>query len=168
MKRYSILFFILFVVTKINAQNTLAGKISSITNEPLTGATIQIPDFNCSTIANKQGEYILKNLPEGNIKMIFSFIGYKTVIETVKIVKGENKTDISLKPSFVQTEEIVVTGGSVSSQHDNAVKIDIARGNDMLFSGTPNLMESLTFVPGVDMISKGMGISKPVIRGDYQ
>jgi iron complex outermembrane recepter protein len=165
MKRYSILFFILFVVTKINAQNTLAGKISSITNEPLTGATIQIPDFNCSTIANKQGEYILKNLPEGNIKMIFSFIGYKTVIETVKIVKGENKTDISLKPSFVQTEEIVVTGGSVSSQHDNAVKIDIARGNDMLFSGTPNLMESLTFVPGVDMISKGMGISKPVIRG---
>jgi len=53
----------------------------------------------------------------------------------------------------------------VSSQHENAVKIDLLRSKDIALSGTPNFMESLTKIPGVDMISKGPGVSKPVIRG---
>jgi iron complex outermembrane receptor protein len=39
------------------------------------------------------------------------------------------------------------------------------KSKDIALSGTPNFMESLTKVPGVDMISKGQGISKPIIRG---
>jgi iron complex outermembrane receptor protein len=36
---------------------------------------------------------------------------------------------------------------------------------DVLLAGTPNFTESLTQIPGIDMISKGPGVSKPVIRG---
>ena len=60
---------------------------------------------------------------------------------------------------------ILVTGGFVSSQHENVVKIDVLKSKDISLSGTPNFMESLTKVPGVDMIAKGQGISKSVIRG---
>ncbi|MGI6573264.1 MAG: TonB-dependent receptor plug domain-containing protein [Fermentimonas sp.] len=56
-------------------------------------------------------------------------------------------------------------GGYVNSQHENAVKIDVLKNKDITLSGTPNFMESLTKVPGVDMIAKGQGVSKPVIRG---
>lgn len=165
MKKIIFLIFVVSFCIGINAQNILKGKVSDTDHKPLYGAIISFPDFNKSTMADKNGNYIIHDLPKGNVKIVFTYVGYKTDIETVKIVESDNCFDVSLKPTFVQTEEIVVTGGSVSSQHDNAVKIDIARSKDMLFSGTPNLMESLTFVPGVDMISKGMGISKPVIRG---
>ncbi|HNZ71952.1 MAG TPA: TonB-dependent receptor plug domain-containing protein, partial [Prolixibacteraceae bacterium] len=59
----------------------------------------------------------------------------------------------------------MVSGGYHSTQHENAVKIDVLKLNPKEITATPNFTEVLTRVPGVDMISKGSGISKPVIRG---
>lgn len=165
MKKIIFLILVVSFCIGINAQNILKGKVSDADHKPLYGAIISFPDFNKNTVADKNGNYIIYDLPKGNAKIVFTYVGYKTDIETVKIVEGDNCFNVSLKPTFVQTEEIVVTGGTFLSQHENAVKIDVAKFKDILFSGTPNLMESLNSVPGVNMISKGMGISKPVIRG---
>jgi iron complex outermembrane receptor protein len=73
--------------------------------------------------------------------------------------------NISLIFSIIGTEEIVITGGYNSTQHENAVKIETLKLNFKDIKPSPNFMEILTKIPGVDMISKGSGISKPVIRG---
>lgn len=67
--------------------------------------------------------------------------------------------------SAIEMDEVVVSGGILTSQQNNAVKIEVLKAENLRLAGTPNLMEALTTVPGVDMISKGQGISKPVIRG---
>ena len=54
----------------------LTGKITDQNNLPLPGATIYIPDLNKGTIADNNGIYELSNLPNGKIKIQFSFIGY--------------------------------------------------------------------------------------------
>ena len=59
----------------------------------------------------------------------------------------------------------MVSGVYNSTQHDNAVKIDVLKLDPHTIKTTPNFSEVLTQVPGVDMISKGSGVSKPVIRG---
>ena len=86
-------------------------------------------------------------------------------MKIVDITQPENKVDALLTIAIIQSQEVVITGSYVSSQHENAVKIDVLKSKDIALSGTPNFMESLTKVPGVDMISKGQGISKPIIRG---
>jgi len=165
MNKIVLIFFVLFLFIKVNAQNQIKGKVTDINNEPLIGATVSLPELNKGTITNETGEYLITNIPNGKIKIQFSFIGYNTEIKTIKISGTENKIDVLLTVAIIQSQEVVITGGYVSSQHDNAVKIEMLKSKDIALSGTSNFMESLTKVPGVDMISKGCGVSKPVIRG---
>jgi iron complex outermembrane receptor protein len=148
-----------------SAQNKITGKISDQDNLPLPGTTIFIPDLNKGTVSDKYGNYELLNLPNGKIKIQFSFVGYTNRIEIVDL-KGESvELNIILKQTAIEAEEVVVSGGYNSTQHENAVKIDVLKLNALTIKSTPNFSEILTQVPGIDMISKGSGVSKPVIRG---
>jgi iron complex outermembrane recepter protein len=165
MKKIVLIFFVLFLFIKVNAQNQIKGKVTDINNQPLIGASVFLPELNKGTITNQAGEYLISNIPNGKIKIQFSFVGYNTEIKTIDISQTENELNAFLTTAIIQSQEVVITGGYVSSQHENAVKIDVLRSKDIALSGTPNFMESLTKVPGVDMIAKGQGVSKPVIRG---
>lgn len=165
MKKIVFIFFVLFLFIKVNAQNQIQGKITDTDNEPLIGASVFLPELNKGTVTNQLGEYLINNVPNGKIKIQFSFIGYNTEIKTIEILQTENKADAILTIAIIQSQEIVITGGYVSSQHENAVKIDVLKSKDIALYGTANFMESLTQIPGVDMIAKGQGVSKPVIRG---
>lgn len=147
------------------AQNIISGTVTNQNNEPLAGANIYLPELNKGTVANANGEYNLSNLSNGKIKVQFSYLGYTSRIETVILKNSNALLNVTLHQAPIETEGIVVTGGYSSTQHENAVKIDILRLDSKTLKSTPNFMESLTRVSGVDMISKGSGISKPVIRG---
>jgi len=149
----------------IYAQNKVIGKLTDQDSLPLTGATIFIPDMNKGTVSDKNGSYELLNLPNGRIKIQFSFIGYTNQIETVELNGKCLTLNITLQQTPIEAEEIVVSGGYNSTQHDNAVKIEVLKLNIGTIKSTPNFAEVLTQVPGIDMISKGSGVSKPVIRG---
>ncbi len=148
-----------------NAQNTIQGKITDLNNEPLPGAAVFVPDLNKGTVSDENGNYELVNLPNGRIKIQFSFIGYSNDIKTLDLSGNSVKLNISLKQTPVETEEIVVSGGYNSTQHENAVKIEMLKLDPLDVKSTPNFTDVLREIPGVDMISKGSGVSKPVIRG---
>ena len=165
MKKIVLIFFVLFLCIKVNAQNQITGKVIDVNNEPLIGASVFLPELNKGTTTNQEGTYVISNIPNGKIKIQFSFVGYNTEINTLDISQAENEVDVLLTIAIIQSQEVVVTGGYVSSQHANAVKIDVLKSKDIALSGISNFMEALTKVPGVDMIAKGQGVSKPVIRG---
>lgn len=148
-----------------NAQNKITGKITDHDNLPLIGVSIFVPDMNKGTVSNSNGNYELSILPNGKIKIQFSALGYTNRIETVELNGGSLELNIVLSQTALELEEIVVSGGYNSTQHENAVKIDILNLDPLKITNTPNFTEVLTKVPGVDMISKGGGVSKPVIRG---
>jgi len=164
----SILFFFFIVASfQLSAQGQLKGiVVNAEDNSPLPGATLFVSDLNKGTVTDKNGLFYLKDLPHRNLQIVVSYIGFETLLKNVSVEK-ENKDLLVLKlrPTIIEAQEVVITGGSSASQHENAIKIDVIKASDLSLYGTPNLMESLTFVPGVDMISKGTGVSKPLIRG---
>lgn len=149
----------------VNAQHTISGTITDENNAALIGATVFLPEINKGTTTNSAGHYELPNVPNGKFRIQLSYIGYKNVIEIVTINNANIELNQKLQVSTIETEEIVVTGGYNTSQHENAVKIETIKLNILKNRATPNFAEILTKIPGVDMISKGCGISKPVIRG---
>ena len=167
MKKFFIMCLTITFSFLLNAQNAISGKITDESNTPLAGATIFAFDLNKGTISDANGFYELGNLPEGKLKIEYSFIGYASEIRTLTLALNDSMhvVNIILTPSVIEGEEIVITGGYNSTQHENAVKIDILKLRTDEIKSTPNFMEVLTKIPGVDMISKGSGISKPVIRG---
>jgi iron complex outermembrane receptor protein len=165
MKRIIVFFAIGLLCLNLQAQNKISGKITDQDNQILPGTSIFIPEMNKGTVSDKNGHYELLNLPKGKLKLQFSFIGYSNVIETVVLNKTELELNVIMKLSPIEAEQIVISGGYSATQHENAVKIDILKVNTLQLKNTPNFMEVLTKIPGVDMISKGPGVSKPVIRG---
>jgi iron complex outermembrane receptor protein len=157
--------FLLATFTIVKAQNSIGGKISDKSDLPLTGATIYFPELNKGTISDGYGNYELRDLPSGRHKIQFSFIGYKTIIQELELPDTILRRNVVLDLSAVEGQEIVVSGGYNSSQHENAVKIDILKLNNPGLITSSNFTQSLQKIPGIDMISKGSGVSKPVIRG---
>lgn len=165
---YKIIFLFLIGIqyTSIHAQTRIAGTITDKEGKPLPGATVFLPEQNKGTVSDNDGHYIITSLPSGNTKIQYSFLGYNTEVKEVTLTPGELTTlNVSLKPAVIESQEVVVTGIGISAQHDNAVKIEVLNNKDIRQSGTPNFMEALTSVPGVEMIAKGQGVAKPVIRG---
>jgi iron complex outermembrane receptor protein len=155
----------IFNYHSINAQNNIIGIIRDQDSIPLPGATIYIPDLNKGTVANNDGNYIISNLPNGKTRIQYSYIGFINQVVTIELNQEERLMNITLIPTAVEAGEIIISGGYNSTQHGNAVKVDVLKLNPHSIKSTPNFSEVLTRVPGVDMISKGSGVSKPVIRG---
>lgn len=147
------------------AQNTINGRVNGSNGDVLIGATVFIPELNKGTITDNSGFYDISGLANGKVNVVFSFLGHSNHIETVYLNGASTELNVVLTPSAIETEAVVISGGYSSSQHQNAVKIDVLKMNDQIVKPTPNFAKSLTDIPGVDMISKGNGVSKPVIRG---
>ncbi len=165
-KIFILLIIFNFFSQVIISQNQLKGKIiDKKTQEPLPFANIYLPEINKNTVTDKKGHYLVKNLPNGKTKVQVSYIGYKTTIKTIFINKKETELNFELEMSILQAEEVVVSGGTPSSQHENAIKIELIKAEEINSTGNLSLTDAITKIPGVDMIAKGNGVSKPVIRG---
>jgi len=165
--RKIIFILLLFIVNQwMTAQISLSGIITDKkTNEKLPGVNIYIPELQKGTVTDEKGYYQFEHLPHGDFKIQYSFVGYSKIIKTVHISNEALTLNISLQEESILAEEIVVSGGSYSSQHENAIKIVSLNAEKIKMADSPSFIEAIAQTPGVDMISKGSGISTPVIRG---
>jgi iron complex outermembrane receptor protein len=148
-----------------NSQNVLTGVVKGENGSLLPGAIVSISDLNKVVVTQEDGSYTLADIPNGKWQVQYSFIGYQSHSEAILFDGYLKVVDIQLIPSSIETQEVVVTGGFNAAQHENAVKIESLKLSTAGNKISQSLSEVLTQVPGVDMISKGSGVSKPVIRG---
>ncbi len=162
------IFFIIgsiFCMQYVFAQHAIKGKITDESGLSLANVNILIADLNKGTLSKKDGSFELTNLPSGKHKIQFSHVGYSNHLETIDLKNEDKEINIVLKSTVFEIQEIVVSGGYRSTQHENSIKIESIVLDPKKVKQSPSLMEMVAQLPGVDMISKGSGISKPVIRG---
>ncbi len=145
---------------------SLQGKVTDAkTGEVLNGATIFVHDVKAGTVSNASGIFKLTNLPPGKYLVEVSFLGYKTIVETVDIV-GDVHINFALQPTVVENETITVTGVSSATRVKRiSTPISIIKKETLLGGVSSNLMDALAKTPGVSQVSTGPAISKPSIRG---
>ena len=176
MKHFFLLvIYSLFFWTGVFAKNNLSvlllkgnfsGKITDIkTGKPISGSTIYITDIKIGTASDNEGNYILKNIPEGSHLIEISHIGYTTVVENV-LINGDTKKDFTLTESVVENNTVIVTGVTGATQLKKVpFAVSVLRRQDFFQNTSTNIIESLTKIGGVSTLSTGPAISKPVIRG---
>jgi iron complex outermembrane receptor protein len=146
--------------------NQLSGTITDQENgTALPGVSIFIPELQKGSVSQSDGSYLLENLPNGTITLQFSFVGYESRIKTIRIHQEQSELNVSMQFTSVTTQDVVVSGGFPSPQHENSIKISLLSNEELKFLSTPSLGEKLATIPGVDVISRSPGISTPVIRG---
>jgi iron complex outermembrane receptor protein len=147
------------------SQNNLTGKITGSNGEPIIGADIYTPKFHKGTTTNNNGNYILKNLPDGQIEIVFSSLGYKSEVRTVVFDKESTELNIILEESVFNMDEIIISTPYNKLQSENVMKVERRTMAQLKRNGAATLIQGLENIAGVSQVSTGVSIGKPVIRG---
>jgi iron complex outermembrane receptor protein len=162
----SILSLILLTLScSLFSQSTITGKILDNTSkEPLAEANIYISNLEKGTFTNLDGEFQFNNIPEGSLQLIVSSLGFTTKTITINIPIKEPLI-ISLNATAIEMESVIVSTPFHKLQSENVVKVERESLENLKRTGAVTLAEGITQIAGVESVTTGAGIGKPVIRG---
>ena len=165
MKTTYVFVLLSLVMQTLWSQNTLQGIVTDTnTKEALVFVNVYLPELEKGTVTNEKGNFTLNNIPNGNYKIVVSFIGYETHSQTISFPLSEN-LDISLMPSAIEMEEIIISTPFHKLQSENVMKVERKDIKELRAQGAVNLADGISNIAGVNIVSTGMSIGKPVIRG---
>lgn len=163
--KYFLNCLLIIATANVFSQNTLKGNIKDKqTNNTIAFANVYFPELEKGTISDEQGSFEFSNLPNGNYKLVVSVIGYETYSKQIGLPSTE-VFEISLAPSAIEMEEIIISTPFHKLQSENVMKVEQQKIADLKANGLITLSEGITAIPGVENISTGQSIGKPVIRG---
>ena len=151
-------------------KHTISGFIKeSSTGEVLIGANVYAQGTSLGTTSNGYGFYSL-TLPEGNYRMIYSYIGYLQKLEEINL--GQDISN-SVELAEVKTEikEVEISAIGLSSDSRNNQLSELAFSHRTLaqlpgFAGDLDIIRALQVVPGIQTF--GDGSSLYYVRGRKQ
>ncbi|MBT8303887.1 MAG: TonB-dependent receptor [Bacteroidia bacterium] len=162
----SITYILLFFCIIAYSQNrSIKGTITSApNNQSIEFASIYLPELERGTMTEEDGMFQIENLPSGVFKLVVSYIGYETI--SISVNTEENiDLEIALNPSIIEMEAVIVSTPFHQLQRDNVMKVERQTVEDLRNQGAINLSEGITNIAGVESITTGATIGKPVIRG---
>ena len=147
-------------------KGTFYGAVTdAVTKAPIQGVSVYFSDIKTGSSTDANGNFTLKNLPEGKHLIEISHVGYTSVIEYVDI-NSETKRDYALTEAIVENNTVIVTGVGTSTQSKKTpFQVSVLRKEELAQSSSTNIIEALAKKPGVSTLSTGPAMSKPVIRG---
>ncbi|MEE9363736.1 MAG: TonB-dependent receptor [Cellulophaga sp.] len=163
----NILFSMLLALISVYtySQNKIHGNITSSENmETLFGATVYFPELEIGTTTNENGNYLVNNLPNGNYKIIISYIGHTTYSSQITLFT-DTELNLTLISSAIEMEEVILSTPFHKLQRDNVMKVERQNLTDLKAKGIVSLSEGISTISGVSSLSTGIGIGKPIIRG---
>ena len=89
MKNLLISFLLVVLSTLPSVAQTLQGVILLNDSTPCPYATVYVASANRGIAANEKGEYLLDELPTGNLKVEYSCMGQQSVRRELTLTKGE-------------------------------------------------------------------------------
>lgn len=154
----------LIVITPGESQqtNTVTGKITDESGQPLPGATVVIKGTTQGTVTNMDGNYTILNIPvDATLK--FSFVG----MITQEIAVGNQSTiDIKMIVDAIGLEEVVAIGYGTQKKSDLTAAISIVDSEQLSNKPLTNSTQALQGTKGVYVSQTGgqPGRSEATIR----
>jgi len=169
MKRLMILFtLVVFTCIQVFSQaNVINGTVTSAEDgSPIPGVSVVVRGTTIGIITDVDGNYSLA-VPETAIKLMFTFVGMKTVEETIG---GRSVIDVILEVDVLGLEEVVVTAlGITREKKALGYSVQDVKGDDIARAKETNFINSLQGrVSGAQITSMSGAVgasSRIVIRG---
>lgn len=164
MKNY--LFIITLVFVSLSWSQSIEFKVTDEDNNPIPSAQIYFTDLNYGGVCDSNGIYRHEFKIQGLVSYTAAAPGFKTQNNSVEI-SGSSMAPINvvLKELHFELHEVIVKSGIGELEGANTSgveRMDIEQLNEI---GGEDLGKNLQQLSGVNVMSFGSGISKPVIRG---
>ncbi|WP_418639006.1 TonB-dependent receptor [Winogradskyella sp.] len=146
---------------------TLSGKVTDIlSNETLIGVNIIIPELQTGSVTNEYGFYSI-TLPEGSYTIQISYLGFKTISETITLTNNLTK-NYQLEEAAESLDEVILTDDierlNIKKPQMSVNSLSIKTIKNMpVVLGEVDVIKSITLLPGVT--NSGEGSSGFNVRG---
>ncbi|TXF91767.1 TonB-dependent receptor [Neolewinella aurantiaca] len=175
LKRYGQLIAFLCLLTSVSAQAGLVkGTITDAENgSTLPGTSVYLLSNPAKgAVSDIDGQYVLNDLPEGELQIVYAFLGFEEKQVTVSVAAGEvTVQDVALSFASVVGEEVLVTAQALGqakaiNQQLNAESIaNIVSADRIQELPDVNAAEAVARLPGISINRSGGEGQKVVIRG---
>jgi len=132
------------------------------TQEPIPFATVRVKNTSVGTVTDQNGHFALKNLCKLELDLLVSHVGYKTASHHHDA--HHQNPAIYLAPDDLILESIVVEG-ETSKKELISGTISKLSSEDLAEIQSETLGDVVSQVPGVNTLTTGQNIVKPVIHG---
>jgi hypothetical protein len=147
---------------------TIAGAVvNAVTLEPLAGANVLILDANRGAATDREGRFLIENVPVGMYSLRASMIGFGSVVQTDVMVSPVRAADVRFRLAEIDVELDGVTitaeyfqrlpGVSVSTQTQSREEIRRLPG------GFEDVVRAVSILPGVAQVQAGR--NDLIVRG---
>jgi len=144
------------------AQQTITGKVTDESQEPLIGVNVVVKGTNNGATTDAEGRYTL-SVPTNATALIFSYIGFA---EQEILIENRSEISITLSAGDQRLEEVVVVGYGTQQRKDLTGSVASIKGQEILQVPSLNAIKSMQgLVAGVDIVSNSNAPNaSPVIR----
>ncbi len=132
------------------------------TKKPIAFATVQLKSSSQGAIADEKGYFVLNALCETEVDLVFGHIGYKSTVHHHD--EFHEMPKIYLAPKDVVLESVVVEGKSKEAGIATSTITELS-AKELAQVQSESLGDVVSQLAGVNTISNGQNIAKPVIHG---
>jgi iron complex outermembrane receptor protein len=101
----------LLAATVAAAQPAQVGGSIYADGEPIVGATVRLEETRLGAVSDRDGRFLIRNVPAGSYRLTISSIGYGSIDTTITLQSGDSlHLDLLMEAEVSESEEIVVTG----------------------------------------------------------
>ncbi|MGB4401042.1 MAG: TonB-dependent receptor [Daejeonella sp.] len=117
----------------------VTGKVTDPTGQPLIGVSVKIKGTNIGASTDANGQYNL-NTPEGNITLVFTYIGYIT--QEIG-VSSRTTVNVTMQEDAASLDEVVVIGYGTIKKSDITGSVSSVSSKDINAVPAANVMQAL-------------------------
>ncbi|MFP4228148.1 MAG: TonB-dependent receptor domain-containing protein [Salinivenus sp.] len=125
--------------------------VDAETGERLPGANVYLTELKAGTTTNRDGYFVFSSLPPGPYDAQISYVGYRTIDTT--LVAGQNEGTISIAPTPIQADGVVVRAGSTNAdngvQRPGMMSVPLGKLEHLPSFSEPDLFRALQWTPGI-------------------
>ncbi len=133
-----------------------------VTGEPLMFATVQVEGTTIGVETDFEGAFQIVNICEKDFDLVFSYVGYKEMRHHHDF--HHPSVEIYLAPDTLLLESVIVEGKAITHGLSSATSETISL-QDIGIMGSEDFGSVAEQISGVNILSTGSNISKPVIHG---
>ena len=154
----------LLLATLLQPGDTVTGRVIDVTGQPVAAAIVEVTDLGRSVTTTADGHFRIALAP-GRYTLAVRRTGFAPVVREITLA-GQASLEIVLTPSAFRLEPVTVTASrqALASQMSPLPASALA-GDELREAQGVSLAHVVAALPGVNAITTGAQIGKPMIRG---
>src|SRR6184192_4719515 len=147
------------------SRDTLSGRVTDSDGAPVPAATVLISELHRVATTGADGGFGLAGLPPGEYTVIVRHVGFAPFAREVA-VRGPTTLTVTLSRTSIWVEPVTITAtGAPLAAGLSPLSAAALSEDGLRRDQSVSLAHSLARLPGVNALSTGAQIGKPVIRG---